>query len=1174
MKKIILAVIFLIASSGLVLANNGWYSTLQGTASDVEQTPPPNGVTIAYNTTDHQWEFNYGLAPAGGTTGTCLEKNSNSDYDYSWVTCSGGGGTPGGSNTQVQYNSSGSFAANSGFVYNGTNVGIGSITPGQALDVQGTVRATGFVAGTAGIISEGGLGAELINKGYDLTILSPLTTGGGGEVGSTLVYNNLLYIGYYNSSTSCPLYSWNGTTLTLVKNFGTGTHFETVASLASYQGKLYAGIEGLNTGDGDVYVSSDSGATWTKSLDEATQDFAWALQVFKGKLYVGQGYSASVIKKFDGTTWTTSSSGVSGAGLVDNFAVYKGLLFAFLGSSGGGGNSAIESTPDGVTWTVEASYPKTVYNQIQSGVEFNGHLYATVLNNGGGTNDLLIRNDATGTWSVQKSSLDAGSQCNSSAVYNNALYIGCTDSGGPNIYKSYDGFNFTLDNQLVGTSGATEAFRMANYDGSLYIGLGYSSYTQADMWRKIDSLGQQSDWWSTFLNKFRQNTNNGYNGTNDSSLLSVTTPISFDSNVGIATIFPTQALDVNGTVRTVGFTMPSGASNTYVLTSDANGNGTWQPASGGGGSNYWQLGNVGINTTNNVGIGSVNPGQALDVNGTIRSLALQINPAGSTTSNPSILGITGFSTGQAAQLRFGDNNNVIQNGFGTDMDISAYHAIRIFGNHQNSAPGYASGYNSDAAVTIQSPGSPYPDALDITNSGGSLKSEFNNTGNLGLNVTAPMNYLDVNGAEALGSYAGNNVAPSNGLIVSGNVGIGTWVPGGNLDVGTGSVCINHVCNSSWPAAGVSSVSGDSFFINNSSSVGAVTLTKATHTQNTVIGAATSTTPADLTMPSCSSGSNALTWTTNTGFGCNTISGSGTNYWNYSGSGNIGVSTANAVGIGTTFIGGTGEAMLSVINGNVGIGTWVPAQLLQVNGSIQVGTGKAVITGDANGNVGIGSTNPGQTLDVSGTVRMTGFVDTTNPTNNYVLTSDANGNGTWKVSAGGGSNYWLLGSGNVGIATFGAGNNVGIGTVTPGTLLDVQGTAGNLVNLRNGATSEMSVSSSGNIIANGTLTTGSTGQSTYGYGLVVNSGGNSSASGGDFEVLNNVGIGTFYVSATTGNVGIGTVNPGTLLDVNGTGIRLDNYTTNAILCITTTHVLGHCTSSASCTSTCTCTCTAG
>ena len=42
--------------------------------------------------------------------------------------------------------------------------------------------------------------------------------------------------------------------------------------------------------------------------------------------------------------------------------------------------------------------------------------------------------------------------------------------------------------------------------------------------------------------------------------------------------------------------------------------------------------------------------------------------------------------------------------------------------------------------------------------------------------------------------------------------------------------------------------------------------------NTVVGAATSTTHADLTMPSCSGSTNALIWTTGTGFGCNTISG--------------------------------------------------------------------------------------------------------------------------------------------------------------------------------------------------------------------------------------------------------------------------------------------------------------
>jgi hypothetical protein len=44
--------------------------------------------------------------------------------------------------------------------------------------------------------------------------------------------------------------------------------------------------------------------------------------------------------------------------------------------------------------------------------------------------------------------------------------------------------------------------------------------------------------------------------------------------------------------------------------------------------------------------------------------------------------------------------------------------------------------------------------------------------------------------------------------------------------------------------------------------------------NTVLGALTATTPSALAVPSCSGASNALIWTTGTGFGCNTISGGG------------------------------------------------------------------------------------------------------------------------------------------------------------------------------------------------------------------------------------------------------------------------------------------------------------
>ena len=50
---------------------------------------------------------------------------------------------------------------------------------------------------------------------------------------------------------------------------------------------------------------------------------------------------------------------------------------------------------------------------------------------------------------------------------------------------------------------------------------------------------------------------------------------------------------------------------------------------------------------------------------------------------------------------------------------------------------------------------------------------------------------------------------------------------------------------------------------------------ASQTANTVLGALTATTPSGLSVPSCSTASSALTWTSGTGFGCNTISGSGT-----------------------------------------------------------------------------------------------------------------------------------------------------------------------------------------------------------------------------------------------------------------------------------------------------------
>jgi hypothetical protein len=58
---------------------------------------------------------------SGGTTGQALIKNSNTNYDTSWATVVS---TPGGSNTQVQFNSSGAFGGSTSFTWDGTQLAV------------------------------------------------------------------------------------------------------------------------------------------------------------------------------------------------------------------------------------------------------------------------------------------------------------------------------------------------------------------------------------------------------------------------------------------------------------------------------------------------------------------------------------------------------------------------------------------------------------------------------------------------------------------------------------------------------------------------------------------------------------------------------------------------------------------------------------------------------------------------------------------------------------------------------------------------------------------------------------------------------------------------------------------------------------------------------------------
>jgi hypothetical protein len=76
----------------------------------------------------------------------------------------------------------------------------------------------------------------------------------------------------------------------------------------------------------------------------------------------------------------------------------------------------------------------------------------------------------------------------------------------------------------------------------------------------------------------------------------------------------------------------------------------------------------------------------------------------------------------------------------------------------------------------------------------------NNSGTfVGINTASPVNVLDVNGGEAIGTYAGVNTSPSNGLIVSGDVSLGTSASKNELDVNGGTAIGSYAGSNTAPS---------------------------------------------------------------------------------------------------------------------------------------------------------------------------------------------------------------------------------------------------------------------------------------------------------------------------------------------------------------------------------------
>lgn len=496
-----------------------------------------------------------------------------------------------------------------------------------------------------------------------------------------------------------------------------------------------------------------------------------------------------------------------------------------------------------------------------------------------------------------------------------------------------------------------------------------------------------------------------------------------NGNLGIGTIFPTQKLEVLGNINGYGLHTindQGGITSAAGINFDPDGGGTL----------------VYLTPGRNVGIGTSNPGVALDVNGAIRATSYSFPAA--------------FV--QSANINW--------------SDINAFRTIR---------QGAINWFDINAAGRL--------------NAGGVNWFDVNGAGKLG---SGGVNWTDVNGIQKIkeGAFNFTDVTTANmstsahGLAPKGDGNVNHFL------TGTGTYATPSV-GSATPQGGFNAVQynhagssdGDETKLSfNASNVGIGTTNgmKILHVVgdsyfngNVGVGSLSPGTAVDV---------NGVVRATSFSGSASGLTGLPTQ-WATQNTTDVSLAGGN-VGVGTTF---TTTAALTVMNGNVGIGTWTTKQALDVKGTAQIGTyaGTSLAAPSngliVSGSVGIGTSNPGASLQVGPfTSLSSGFrVDSTGAVtlaggatyainangitmsnsgsfniknssagsgSSLALTGGANANSnvtiqTSSVTANGGSITFKVG--NVGIGTLSAvsiidGGNVGIGSVAPQSGLTLGG----------------------------------------------------------------------------------------------------------------------------------------
>ncbi|MGD0976944.1 MAG: tail fiber domain-containing protein, partial [Minisyncoccia bacterium] len=544
------------------------------------------------------------------------------------------------------------------------NVGIGTTTPDQKLDVFGNIAASTSATANVGLILNSVNGVN--NDGY-FSIMASGAAGidslyfkngtGTGTAGALMTIASTGNVGIGTTSPGAKLEvvgdiiskgtSWTSRTASATKNWTSVAYGNGLFVAVAFQtDQIMTSPDGINwtsrTGPGSGYwesvtygnglfvavadggtneiMTSPDGINWTLRTKPVTN--GWRSVTYGNGTFVAVAHGGTtaneVMTSPDGINWTLRTI------LTANFwlsITYGNGLFVAVSYDGTTADD-IMTSPDGINWTSSTS---PLANEWYS-VTYGNGLFVAVAGNGTAANDIMTSSNGT-SW-TSRTSPSARSWI--SVTYGNGLFVAVASDGtvANDIMTSPDGINWTSR-----TSPAAKNWNSVTYGDGIFVAIAYSDNAVMTSGKEDYSLNPN---------------NNIYQGGMD-----------IFGSVGLGTTSPDSTLELVSSTSAkfiIRSTASTGTNANSYLTFEPSNLGSASTndgmfsivASGGAGIDQLNIKNalgtnlVTIASTGNVGIGTTNPTQLLTVNNSnMTSLTLASMSQGYFSTGNMLLGQNG-----------------------------------------------------------------------------------------------------------------------------------------------------------------------------------------------------------------------------------------------------------------------------------------------------------------------------------------------------------------------------------------------------------------------------------------------------------------------------------------------------------------------------------------------------